>query len=180
MVFTWQWWVCQALMAVALVFVVIQMQQKTAVRLLWYRMVATLIALVAVSFLGIWSVIIVMIAGIIRLCVALFFAYRPTTKIIYKYVAGLFIVALIISLNVIFWENWLSGLSIVFGISMVIMYLQRDAKRMRIVAVPVGLLGVTFYSLQLTPMNAAIELFALLSTIIGIIRLDRKQKEKRA
>jgi|GEM_PF-2606668 len=166
-------------MAVALVFVIIQMQQKTAKRLLWYRMTATVIGLVAVSFIGVWSVIILMLAGILRVGVALYFAYNPNTKTIFKVIAGILIIALIITLNIIFWEGWISIFSMVFGASMVVMYLQKTAKTIRKFGILVGILGVTFYVIQLMPMNIAIELLALISVIVGIIRLDRATQDKK-
>ena len=175
--FTWQWWVSQVLMGVALVFVIIQMQQKTAKRLLWYRMLATSIALVGAIFLGVFPVIVIMIAGIVRLSAALFFAYRPNTKIFYKWIAGALIAALIITLNIVFWESYLNILSIIFGIGMVAMYLQKNATRIRVMSICVTTFGIVFYSLSMSPMNIATEAFCLANAIVGIIRLDIKRRK---
>ena len=175
MIFSWQWWTLQAMSFVALVLVVISYQQKTPVRLLWYRTVATWITFVAFCIFGQITAIILCGAGVIRNAFTMYFAYRPKTNINYKYVASVFLIALIITLNTVFWVGWYSLLGMAFGISMIIAFMQKDAKTIRKIAIVVGILGITFYGFLLSPMNVAIESFGLISAIVGIFRFDIKR-----
>ena len=50
--FTWQWWVCQSFVLIALVLVIFSTQQKTALKLNIYKGISTLFSLIGLCFLG--------------------------------------------------------------------------------------------------------------------------------
>jgi E3 ubiquitin-protein ligase DOA10 len=173
---TWQWWVAQILLSVVLLLVVVSMQQRTAVRLLWWRWIATATCFIALIFLGSIPALIVCTAGIIRNSVALYFAYKPKTPTYIKWIASILIVAMLITLNAIFWEGYLTVLTMIFAIGFLIMFMQRKPSTTRLIGLVVYPIGITFNILILSPMGTALELFALLSTIVAIFRLDIKNK----
>ena len=129
-----------------------------------------------VGFAG--TQIILYTAGVLRVSTALVLAYFPQIKYRWKFIAGLLVIAYLTTLNIVLWESYLSILSIIFGASMTVMYLQRKARTIRFMAIGVGILGITFFALNLNPMNAIIEAFGLGSAIVGIIRLDLKKKKE--
>ena len=174
---TWQWWVAQGFALVGLIFVIISFQQKEAKKLVWLRSIATWFVFGGLFFLGNLSAIIMCGAGVLRNAVALVFAYKPETKIIWKYVAGGLIVALLIALNIIFWKDYYNLYSIVLGAFNVFTFLQPTAKRIRYCSVVSEVLAITYYSLLFTPINIVIEVFGITSAIVGIIRLDIKKKD---
>ena len=107
---------------------------------------------------------------------ALYVLYRPNKTA--KWVMSGVIVALLIILNIVFWENYLNIFSIVFGISMVISFMQKEAKTIRKISILVGIIGITYYALLQTPINIVIEAVGMGSAIVGIIRLDIGQNPK--
>ena len=76
---SWNWWVSQVLAFVGLVFVVTSNQQKTTIKLLLFRNLATLFVFVGVCFLGELSAIIMGGAGVLRNLVSLVFAIKKST-----------------------------------------------------------------------------------------------------
>ena len=173
---TWNWWLAQGLLCITLALVVWSMQQKNAVRLIWWRLGATASCLIAVTFLGSLPLIFINIAGAIRNIATLYFAYKPDTKRTVKWIASIFIVGLLVSLNIIFWQNYLNVLSIAYGTGLVIAFMQREAKVIRKLCIIVCVLGIIISALSKSPMNVAIETFCLASAIVGIIRHDIKKK----
>ena len=102
---TWQWIVSQIFAFIGLVFVVISFQQKSSVKLLIFRNIATLFVFIGLCFLGNVSAIIFCGVGAIRNLVALYFAYKPDSSKILKYIlSGLLILTLVV-LNIIYWKN---------------------------------------------------------------------------
>ena len=173
---TWQWWVAQGFAFIGLVFVIISFQQKSTTKLIWLRSIATWFVFIGLFFLGNVSAIIMCGAGVFRNAVSLYFAYKPNTKITYKYFAGGLIIVLLIGLNVIFWQNFYNLFSILLGAFNVFTFLQSTPKRIRYCSVFAELMAITYYSLLLTPINIVIEVFGLISAIVGIVRLDIKKK----
>jgi len=176
MVFSWQWWVCQAFALVGLVFVIISFQQKNAKNLLWFRIIATSFCVVGLFFIWEISIIILNGVGLIRGATALYFAYKPKTNRSIRWIASCVIVALLISLNIIFWKNYYNIFSIVVGISLVVAFMQRDAKTIRKISIFSEILAITYCALLVLPISLAIEAFGLISAIIGIVRFDIKKR----
>lgn len=173
---SWQWWVAQAFAFICLIFVVVSNQQKTTKRLIWFRNIATGFNFIGLCFLGQLSAIIMCGAGVIRNAVSLYFAYKPDTKNFVKVIAGCLIIALLIVLNIIFWKNLYNLYSILLGALLVVTFLQRKPKTIRILALVAETFSIIYYALLLTPINVVIEVFGFVSALVGIIRLDIKKK----
>ena len=175
---TWQWVVSQIFAFVGLVFVTISYQQKESTKLLLFRNVATLFVFIGLCFLGNISAIIFCGAGIFRNLLALYFAYKPDTNKMVKYVVSGLLAVLIIVLNIVFWKNYFNLFSIFLGILAIVTFMQSKASVIRKLSVALEIWSITYYGLLLSPTNVIIEIIGLISAIIGIIRLDIKKKEK--
>lgn len=173
---SWQWIINQIFAFVGLIFVVISFQQKDSKKLILLRNFATLFVFVGLCFLGNMSAIIFCGAGIIRNLITLYFAYKPNSKKIFKYISSAILVLLIITLNVIYWKNYFNLFSMVLGTFAVITFMQTKASRIRKLSIVAEILSIIYYSLLLSPTNVLIEVVGLASAIIGIIRLDINKK----
>lgn len=173
---TWQWVVNQAFAFIGLIFVVTSFQQKTTLKLISLRNLATLFVFIGLCFLGNISAIIMCGAGVIRNLVSLYFAIKPTTKKSLKYIASIAIVILLIILNIIYWNNWYNLYSIILGAFNVYTFMQEKPSKIRICSVIAEIMAITYYTLLFTPVNIVIECIGLISAIVGIIRLDIKKR----
>ena len=172
---TWQWVANQILAFIGLVFVVISFQQKTSTKLLIFRNIATFFVFLGLIVYGNLSAIIFCGVGVLRNLVALFFAYKPDTKKLYKYIASGILVILLVVFNIIYWKNYLNLFSIVLGVMAIVTFMQNKASTIRKMSVIMEIMSITYYGILLTPTNVAIEVIGLISAIIGIIRLDLKK-----
>ena len=173
---TWQWFVSQGFAFVALIFIIVANQQKSTLKYVWIYNFGTISIFASVCFLGNVSAIILNAMGIIRGFIAIYFAYKPNTKPLVKTVTGVSIVVLLIILNIIFWTNYLGIFSIVIGTLLVVTFLQNSPRLIRRWMVLTELLLITYYIILMSPISVALELFGLISAIVGIIRLDLKKK----
>ena len=178
MEFTWQWVVNQIFAFIGLIFVVFSFQQKSTKKLLFLRNFATGFVFIGLCFLGNISAIIFCGAGVIRNLVSLYFAYKPNTKKIIKYIASILIVLLLIVLNIIYWKNLYNLYSIMLGTLAVITFMQEKSSTIRKLSVVSEILSITYYALLLSPTNVIIEIVGLVSAIVGIIRLDLNKNKK--
>ena len=175
---TWQWIISQIFAFIGLLFVVISFQQKSSVKLLIFRNIATLFVFIGLCFLGNVSAIIFCGVGAIRNLVALYFAYKPDSSKILKYIlSGLLILTLVV-LNIIYWKNLYNLYSILLGTMAVITFMQKKASVIRKLSVVTEIFSITYYALLLSPTNVVIEVIGLISAIVGIIRLDVKKNNK--
>ncbi len=172
---SWQWWVAQVFAFIGLIFVIISNQQKKTLNLIIHRNIATLFVFIGVCFLSQLSAIIMSGAGIIRNLISLFFAIKPNTKRSVKYISGAFTICLLVVLNIFFWRNLLNLYSILLGSLLVVTFLQKKASTIRILGVITEIFAIIYYCLLFTPINIVIEVFGLISAIVGIIRLDIKR-----
>ena len=173
---TWQWVVNQFFAFIGLIFVIISFQQKSTKKLLFLRNFATGFVFIGLCFLGNISAIIFCGAGVIRNLVSLYFAYKPDTKKTIKYIASILIVLLLITLNIIYWNNLYNLYSIMLGTLAVITFMQEKSSTIRKLSVVNEILSITYYALLMSPTNIIIEVVGLISAIVGIIRLDIKNK----
>lgn len=172
---TWQWIVNQIFAFIGLIFVIISFQQKSTKKLLFLRNFATGFVFIGLCFLGNISAIIFCGAGVIRNLVSLYFAYKPNTKKTIKYIASILIVLLLITLNIIYWNNLYNLYSIMLGTLAVITFMQEKSSTIRKLSVVNEILSITYYTLLMSPTNIIIEVVGLISAIVGIIRLDIKK-----
>ena len=178
MSFTWQWIINQILAFIGLIFVVLSFQQKTSLKLILMRNIATFFVFTGLCFLGNISAIIMCGAGVLRNIVALYYAINPDTKKTKKYISSILIVILLIILNIIFWNNLLNLYSIVLGAFNVYTFMQEKPSTIRLCSVFAEILAIIYYVLLFTPVNIVIDSIGLISAIIGIIRLDIKRPIK--
>lgn len=174
---SWQWYVSQALALVGLVFVVISTQQKSTKKYILFYTIATVVVVIGLCFLGETSALILSGAGIIRNIISLYFACNENANKKIKWVAVSFVLVLIVGLNIVFWQNYLNILSILVGVLLVVCFIQKTPSLMRKWMVVAEIVSIVYYSLLLAPMNVAIEVFGLVSAIVGIIRLDLKREK---
>ena len=111
-------------------------------------------------------------AGVITNLITLYFAYKPDTKKVLKYVSSALLILLTIILNIIYWKNYYNLYSIVLDTITVITFMQTKTSTIRQFSVVVLTLSIVYYILLLSPMNVVITVTGLISNIIGIIRLD--------
>ena len=174
---TWQWIANQIFAFIGLIFVVFSFQQKSTKKLLILRNFSTGFVFTGLCFLGNISAIIFCGAGVIRNLVSLYFAYKPDTKKIVKYIASLLIVILLVILNIIYWKNLYNLFSIILGAFLVFTFMQEKASTIRKLSVIAEILSITYYAILLSPTNVIIEIIGLISAIVGIVRLDLNKKD---
>lgn len=170
-----EWILNQVFAFIGLIFVVISYQQNDSKKLIIFRNIATLFVFIGLIIYGNVSAIIFCGVGAIRNLVALYFAYKPNTNKIYKYIAAVVLSLILVVLNIIYWKNYLNIFSIVIGILAIITFMQNKASTIRKLSVSLEILSISYYGLLLSPTNVAIEVIGLISAIIGILRLDREK-----
>ena len=175
---TWQWIVNQIFAFIGLIFAVCSFQQKSAKKLLLLRNFATGFVFIGLCFLGNMSAIILCGAGILRNLASLYFACKPDTKKSIKNIVSISIVVFLIILNVIYWKSLYNLFSILLGSFFVFTFMQKKASTIRKLSVASEILAVIYYGILLSPTNVIIELFGMISAIVGIIRLDLKKKSE--
>ncbi|MDR0462153.1 MAG: YgjV family protein [Christensenellaceae bacterium] len=174
--FTWQWWVSQGFALIGLVCLVASMQQKGRVKILSWNLCAACAMFTSCCFLWKFSAMILMGVSSVRSVTALLFAMYPKTNRWIFLITNVVLGSAIIALNVIFWQGWLSILSIIIGIGFILAFAQTKPKNIRRTIAPVRLISTTYYCFLLAPINAVIEITAFVSTAIGMIRYDRKTR----
>ncbi|MBQ8844463.1 MAG: YgjV family protein [Clostridia bacterium] len=176
---TWQWIVSQIFALIGLIYLCFSFQQKTSIRLILLRNIATLHVFTGLCFLGNLSAIIMCGAGIIRNAVSLYFSIKPETKNVIKYFLFSIISLLLVALNIIFWENYYNLFSIFIGLMLIYTFMQVNPAKIRVWSIISGVFAVVYFCLLFSPINIVIELVGVISAIVGIIRLDRnKNKDK--
>lgn len=176
---TWQWIVSQIFALIGLVYLCFSFQQKTSIKLILLRNIATLHVFTGLCFLGNLSAIIMCGAGIVRNAVSLYFSFKPKTKNIIRYLLFLIIAILLVVLNIIFWENYYNLLSIFLGLMLIYTFMQVKPAKIRIWSIISGVVAIVYFCLLFSPINIIIEYVGVISALVGIIRLDRnKNKEK--
>lgn len=173
---TWQWWVSQAFALVSIIFCVSAMQQKKTTDILWHRTIYSLLIFGGGCFLGKLPAMIMMGVAFIRNLILLLLSFKSELSKLVKWsVFALLAVSLII-LNIIFWENYLSLLSIAVGLAFLTAFIQSKPVNVRKVSIVAAAISIVFYILVFAPVNALINVAVLISAIVGLVRLDKKQK----
>lgn len=172
--FTWQWWVCQSFVLIALVLVVISTQQRTALKLNIYKGISTFFSFIGLCFLGQPSAIILNGVGVLRSIMVIAFGIKPNVNKRLKYSLVSALLALLVILNIVFWQSFYNLLSIIIAGTLIITYIQRDAKTIRTMVCGVSIVSAIYYTLIQSPMNAIIDLIGFMSSIVGIFRIDMK------
>ena len=116
--------------------------------------------------------------GFVRSVILLILSYKADiSKAIKWSVFGVLAVSLI-ALNIIFWENYLSLMSIAVGMAFLTAFIQSKPANVRRVSIVAASLAIIFYILSFLPVNAVINISVLVSSIVGLVRLDRKKQHK--
>ena len=82
------------------------------------------------------------------------------------------LIIILISLNIIFWVSYQNILSTIIGISMIVVYMQKNPKTIRTMLCAVSIFSSFYYALIGSPMNAVIDLFGFISSLVGLVRID--------
>jgi len=177
----WQWWVSQALATVSVIFCITAMQQKTTTNMLWHRTIYSLLIFGGGCFLGKLPAMIMMGVAFVRNGVLLGLSYKgeKVSKLLKWSIFGV-LAASLIALNIVFWENLLSALSIVVGLAFLTAFIQSKPVNVRRVSIGASLLAIVFYILVFSPVNAVINVAVLISSIVGLVRFDKKIDKKKA
>jgi len=173
---TWQWWVSQGLALVSIIFCVLAMQQKKTTDMLWHRTIYSLLIFGGGCFLGKLPAMIIMGVAFLRNVVLLILSYRAKISKIMKWSVFAVLASTLIALNIIFWENYLSILSIAVGLAFLTAFIQSKPVNVRRVSVGAAALAIVFYILVFAPVNAVINLAVLISSIVGLVRFDKRKK----
>lgn len=171
---TWQWWVCQAFSTASIIFCITAMQQKKRTDILWHRSIFSLLLFGGVCFLGNLPAMIMIGVGFLRNLVLLILSFKTNLSILIKWSIFVALAVSLIVLNIIFWENYLSLLSIAVGLAFLTAFIQTKPVNIRRVSIVAASLAIVFYILSFLPVNALINLSVLISSIVGLVRLDKK------
>ena len=170
---TWMWWVSQGFALVSIIFCVSAMQQKTTTDILWHRTIYALLIFGGGVFLGKLPAMIMMGVGFIRSLILLVLSYQPQTPQMIKRLIYAALAVSLVVLNIVFWENFLSLLSIAVGLAFLTAFIQPKPVNVRRVSIVAAGLAIAFYIMMFSPVNAVINLAVLISSIVGLARLDR-------
>ena len=172
--FTWQWWIAQTFVFIALLFAIVSTQQKTIFKISLYKGISTLVSFCGLCFLGSIPALILNGISVLRSVMVMFFIYKPEIKKIEKYGLTSALFVLLVILNIIFWENIYNLFGILIATALILTYIQSNPKTLRIMVCCVSLFSAIFYLLLQSPMNAIIDLFGCCSALVGIFRIDLK------
>jgi len=174
----WKWWVSQGFAAVSIIFCITAMQQKKTTGILWHRTIYSLLIFAGGCFLGKVPAMIMMGVAFLRNTVLLGVSYKSDLSRIWKWSIFAFLAVTLIALNAIFWENLLSILSIAVGLAFLTAFIQSKPVNMRRVSIGAALIAVVFYTLVFSPVNVFINIAVFISSIVGIVRLDKEHTKK--
>lgn len=159
-----------------LILIIISMQQKSRISILSWNLAAAVAMFISCCCLWQFSAMILMGVSSVRSVTALIFAIKPDVKKWIFITTNVVLALLIVVLNIVFWNGYLSIFSIIIGIGFIISFAQVKPRNIRLTIVPCRVISVVYYLLMLAPINAAIELTALISAVVGMIRFDFKKK----
>jgi hypothetical protein len=146
--------------------------------MLWHRTIYSLLILAGGCFLGKLSAIILMGVALIRNIILLILSYKTKLPKPVKITIFSALAVSLIVLNIVFWENWLSLLSMATGLVFLIAFIQSKPVNVRRISVAAASLSIIYYILIFSPTNAVINIAVLISSTVGLARFDRKKKEK--
>ena len=172
----WQWWVSQAFALISIIFCITAMQQKKRTNILWHRSLYSLLLFAGVCFLGEISAMIMVGVGFLRTFVLLLLSYRTKNSDTLNWVVFALLATVLVVLNFIFWENYLNILGIAVGLTFLFAFIQEKPATIRRVSIAAASIAIVFYTLLFSPVNALINLAVLISSIVGLFRLDKKKK----
>ena len=171
---SWQWYVSQGLTALSIIFCITAMQKTKLTDMLWHRSLYSLLLFAGACFLAELPAMIMIGIGFLRTLVLLILSYRENAKQRTRIIVFCVLAALLIGLNIIFWEGWLSILSIAVGILFLFAFIQTKSKNVRRITCVAATVAIVFYMASFMLVNALINLAVLISSIVGIFRLDKK------
>lgn len=179
---TWQWWVAQSLATISIIFAFTAMQQKKTTDILWHRSIYALLVFAGGVFLGKASVMIMLGVAFIRNLILLLLSYKDNNKAAFQKIKWTIFAVLgvsLIALNLIFWENHLSLLSMADGLIFLTAFIQSNPANVRRICIVGASTSIVLFVLILSPVNVVINLAVLISSIVGLLKID-KQKKKSA
>lgn len=171
----WQWWVAQGFALVSIIFCITTMQQKTQKGILWHRCIYSLLIFAGGVFLGELSAIIMMGIAALRNIILLIMSYKKKLSKIIKWLILGVLATSLVALNIIFWENYLSLLSMAVGLAFLIAFIQSDPQKVRWISIVAAALSIVFYALIFAPVNMIINISVLISSIVGLVRFGKKK-----
>ena len=174
---TWQWWVAQGFALVSIIFCITAMQQKKTSDILWHRTIYSLFIFGCGCFLGVLPAIIMMGVAFLRNLILLLLSFKTKISKLAKGWIFAALAASLIALNIIFWENYLSLLSIAVGLAFLTAFIQSNPANVRRVSIVAASLAIVFYVLVFSPVNAIINIAVLTSSIVGLVRLDKRGRK---
>jgi len=176
---SWQWWVCQAFSTVSIIFCITAMQQRKTTDILWHRSIFSLLLFGGVCFLGKLPAMIMIGMGFVRNVILLVLSYKTKISGGIKWTVFAILGVSLAALNIIFWDGYLSLLSIAVGMAFLTAFIQSKPANVRRVSILAASLAIIFYILMFLPVNAIINLSVLISSIVGLMRLDRKKLDRK-
>lgn len=178
---TWQWWVAQVLATISIIFAFSAMQQKNTTNILWHRSIYSILVFAGGIFLGQASAIIMLGVAFVRNLILLGLSYKTSSKATFKKIKWTIFVVLAISLvalNMIFWENYLSILSMADGLIFLTAFIQSKPINVRRISIIGASTSIVFFVLVFSPVNVAINIAVLVSSIVGLVKYDRQSRKQ--
>lgn len=172
--FTWQWWVSQAFVLVALILVIFSTQQRTALKINIYKGISTVFSLIGLCFIGQPSAIILNAVGVLRSIMVITFGLKPNINKYVKYSLVSALLLLLVILNIVFWQSFYNILSIIIAGTLILTYIQTNPRTIRTMVCGVSIVSAIYYTMIKSPMNSIIDLIGFTSSLIGIFRIDMK------
>lgn len=176
---TWQWWIAQSLAVFSIFFAFSAMQQKSTTDILWHRSLYAILVFAGAVALGQPSAMIMLGVSFIRNIILLSLSFSSARTLALKRIRWAtfsLLAASLVTLNLVFWDGYLSILSIVDGFIFLIAFIQTKPVNVRRICVIGSLSSITFFILIFSPVNVVINLMVLISSIMGLVKIDKQSK----
>ena len=147
--------------------------------MLWHRTIYSLLIFGGICFLGKLPAMIMTGVAFVRNGVLLGISYKANISKKIKWSIFAALAASLIALNIVFWENFLSILSIAVGLAFLTAFIQSKPVNVRRVSIGAAALAIIFYILVFSPVNAVINVAVLVSSIVGLVRFDKKKVQNK-
>jgi hypothetical protein len=172
----WNWWVAQVFAVIGIVFIVTSMQMKTRKAIVWHRAVAGMALAVHNIFLFVIPAIILSVIIVLRTILTVSLVYKTNTKNSTKVIWCVFLFALCITLNAIFWQGVSSAIGMTVSCLYVLAYVLSKPFHIRIVSCLGDSVALIFFAIIFSPALLVKNVLGVSSSIVGIVRHDIRKK----
>lgn len=153
---------------------VILYQQRTNKGQMWFKLATDLLWIVYYVMMQNFSVVAVTLVAVFRTVVLMNHGKKWAQGIWWLFI----FMAVSVALSLLAWQDWTSSLTMCSSLLCIGMYWFRNPKAVRWISVPAAILFLVNVIINKNWLGTVSETFLLLSSIVGIVRLDIMKQNK--